>query len=237
MPIPSETTVPERGRATAFVPRLIKGVVSRIARLWKQRGPWATFRFLLTRIFRREIHWIYAMDAVQRRAAVAWKPTERFRIVDAGNLEAELNPTLDEFLGGPSAVENIRGIRNGDLLFLVTDEERYVHRGYALRRTRQKQLLGENVDTPMIAYCYTAPAARGRGLYQRALAAEADYLRAAGFPRIVIETDPPNIAPQKGILAAGFAYEREVRVWILLNSLVVRVTRDRTGRRPRMLVL
>jgi len=237
MPTPSEITVAERDRAAAFVPRLIKEAISRIARLWKQRGAWATFRFLVTRIYRHEIHWIYAIDAFRARAAVAWKPTERFRIVDAGNLEAELDPALEEFLGGPSAVENLRGIRNGDLLFLVTDDERYVHRGYALRRTRQKHLLGEHEDTPMIAYCYTAPAARGRGLYQHALVAEADHLQAAGFQRVVIETDPSNIASQKGILAAGFAYEREVRAWIFLNLLVVRVTRDRTGRRLGMLVL
>jgi hypothetical protein len=234
---PREIEVSERERAAAIGPRSVEDRISRIARLWSQRGAWATLRFLFTRIFRHEIHWIYTIGAVRARAAIAWKPTETFRIVDAGNIDTELNPALEGFLGGPSAVENLCGIRNGDLLFLVTDEKRYVHRGYALRRTRQKQLLGEDEDTPMIAYCYTAPWARGRGLYQRALVAEADYLQAGGFRRVVIETDPSNIASQKGILAAGFEYEREVRVWILLNSLVFRVTRDRTGRHFRMFAL
>ena len=237
MPPPKELDVSERERATALIPRSIKDAMSRLARLWKQRGAGATLRFLLTRIFRHEVHWLYAIDTARARGAIAWTPAENFRVVDAGNLEVELNPALEAFLGGPAAAENLRGIRNGDLLFLVTDGEQYVHRGYALRRTRQKQLLGENEDTPMIAYCYTAPAARGRGLYQRALVAEADYLQARGFSRIVIETDPSNVASQKGILAAGFAFEREVRAWILLNSLAVRVTRDGTGRHLRMLAL
>jgi hypothetical protein len=234
---PKDMDVSRCGHGLATFPRSVNEVISRLARLWKQRGAWATLRFAFTRMFRREIHWIYSIDAGRALAAIAWKPTERFRIVDARNLEAELNPALEEFLGGASAFENLCGVRKGDLLFLVTDEGQYVHRGYSLRKTRQKKLLGEQEDTPMIAYCYTAPAARGRGLYQRALVAEADHLQGAGFPRVVIETDPSNIASQKGILAAGFKYEREVRVWILLNSLVVRVTRDRTGRHLQILVL
>jgi len=217
--------------------RKAKDGVSRVVRLWKQRGPKATLLFLLTRIFRYEVHWVYALDTDEVRSTAQWTPTEMFRVVDADSLDEELNPELETFLGGPAAFENLCGVRDGDLLFVVTDGERYVHRGYALFKTRQKALLGEQEATPLIAYCYTPEAARGRRLYQRALVAEIDFLRAMGFRRIVIETDPSNIASQRGILAAGFEYNREVRVWIVLNSLIVRATRGGTTRSLRILLL
>ena len=89
----------------------------------------------------------------------------------------------------------------------------------------------------MLAYCYTHAAARGRGLYRRALAAEIEYLQEMGCRRVAIETDPSNIASQKGILAAGFDFSREVRAWIVLNSLVLSVTKDGSGRSFRLMTL
>jgi RimJ/RimL family protein N-acetyltransferase len=221
------------GNVTAIV---VAGA-SRLARLWKQRGALATFRFVLTRIFRHEVHWVYAIDAGEKHPAASWTPTERFGIVTAANLATEMSPALEAFLGGPLAFENIAGIRSGDILFVVSDGGRYVHRGYALFRTRQKQLLGESEETPLISYCYTPAEIRGRALYRRALSAEIDYLRTIGHRRIAIETDPANVASQKGILAAGFRFVREVRLWILLNALIVRLSQDDAGRRLRVFVL
>jgi len=226
-----------RERVSGILARKIRAVASRLMRLWKQRGAWATLQFLLTRIFRHEVHWVYLISTDQVHPPVQWNPTERLKIIDADSLDVELNPALEAFLGGPMALENLSGIRNGDLLFVITDEERYVHRGYALFKTRQKKLLGEEEDTPIIAYCYTPAAARGRHLYQRALVAEIHYLQAIGFRRIAIETDPSNVASQRGILAAGFNFSREVRVWIVLNSLIIRLTRGGAGRTLRVFIL
>ena len=216
--------------------RIVKPV-SRLMRLWRHRGTWPTLQFICTRLFRYEVHWVYAIDTRPARPAVKWGSTETLQVVDRDNLDAELNPTLEAFLGGPTAFENLCGIRDGDLLFVITDEQGYVHRGYALFRTRQKELLGEEKETPMLAYCYTHAAARGRGLYRRALAAEIEYLQAMGCRRVAIETDPSNIASQKGILAAGFDFSREVRAWIVLNSLVLSVTKDGSGRSFRLMTL
>jgi len=226
-----------RNRMPGNVAAKVVAVASRLARIWNQRGALATASFVLTRIFRREVHWLYAIDAGQAHPSASWSPTERVAIVTADNLASELNPALEAFLGGPLAFENIAGIRDGDILFLVTDKGRYVHRGYALFRTRQKKLLGEQEETPLISYCYTPVAERGRALYRRALAAEIDHLRQIGHRRIAIETDPANVSSQKGILAAGFRFVREVRLWIILNTLIVRVARDQSGRHVRVFVL
>jgi RimJ/RimL family protein N-acetyltransferase len=210
---------------------------SRLTRLWKQRGALATLRFILTRIFRHEVHWVYAIEQGDARAVASWSPTEKLIIVTADNLAAELNRELESFLGGPMALENLRGVREGDTLFVVRDGEQYVHRGYALHRTRQKKLLGEEEATPLISYCFTTNAARGRGLYRRALAAELEYFLSRGCLRVAIETDPSNTASQKGIIAAGFRFSREVSAWILLNALIVRFTREESRRRVRLFLL
>jgi hypothetical protein len=220
---------------SAFVPK-VRNAASRIRRLWVQRGPWATLQFLLTRVFRHEVHLVYGLDAGDMHPQIPLKPTERLSIVNADNLDAEINPALEQLLGGPMAFENLRGVRDGDLLFVITDQGRYVHRGYALFKTRQKKLLGEDDNTPLIAYCYTPTSERGHRVYERALASEIDYLQRAGFRRIAIETDPSNIPSQRGILAAGFALSREVRVWIVLNTLVIRLTRN-GGQRLRVFIL
>ena len=112
------------------------------------------------------------------------------------------------------------GVRQGDRLFVVANGDEYQHCGYILFRTRQTKILGEEGNPPLIASCLTAPEARGRGLYRRALNAELCYLQSQGYGRAVIETDPENIPSRKGIEAAGFKLCREASVWIFFNLLV-----------------
>ena len=118
-----------------------------------------------------------------------------------------MTPQLRAFLGGDAAEENLRGVRNGDHLFVVADQTEYLHRGYIVFHTRQSRIIGDPYGLPLIAYCYTSPKARGRGLYQRALNAELSYLRTQGHKRALIETEPSNTKSRKGI-GAGFSRTR-----------------------------
>jgi RimJ/RimL family protein N-acetyltransferase len=59
------------------------------------------------------------------------------------------------------------------------------------------------------------------------------HLKAKGYRRAIIEVHPANLPSIKGVEAAGFSRPREVRLWILLNSLVIRRTQDCKGKQWR----
>lgn len=152
------------------------------------------------------------------------------------NLDAMLNPKLQAFLGS-EAKQNIQAVREGDLLFVVSNGTEYLHCGYVFFKSRQARILGEPASLPLIGCCYTAPEARGKGLYRKALQAELAHLSQRGYKRAVIETDPDNLASRKGIEAAGFQERRYTRSWILLNTLVVQQVSDAAGKKWKALLV
>ncbi len=197
----------------------------------RQEGVWATVRFLSSRAFRHHRYLVFEASLDSPRVCTEWRADERPRWIGAETLDAEMTPDLLEFLGGEGAAENLDGVRNGDRLFVIRDGESVVHCGYIFFQTRQTKVLAEKGNPPLIACCQTAPAARGRGLYRRALNAELCYLRQQGYRRAVIETDPDNIPSRKGIEAAGFRLCRDVSVWIALNWLALQRVMESSGTR------
>jgi hypothetical protein len=214
----------------------IATIAHRLRYQLRQRGLLSTLRFLASRLGRHEVRAVYSADLRRPCQAVEWKGGERLVVVGPHNLESALTPRVVEFLRG-SASECLAGIRSGDRLFIVADAENYLHRGYVVLTGRAKKLLDEPPDVPLIGYCYTAEAARGRGLYRRALVAELQYLQALGYKRVVIDSDPRNYASRKGIEAAGFAFARTVNVWIFLNLFALRQTITPAQRTWRALLL
>jgi RimJ/RimL family protein N-acetyltransferase len=216
--------------------RKLIGVAARIVRLYRQRGLWKTCRFLFSRVLREQRTLVFQANLDAPWPPVEWEADEKvLHYGPPGIDEASLTPELKSFLGGASAKENLEGVRNGDHLFIVEGAKGYLHRGYILLKTRQSRIIGDAEKLPVIAYCYTSPEARGRGLYQRALRAELSFLREQGHRRALIETEPSNIASRKGIESAGFALAWEARVWILLNLVVLQCLRGKTGTRWRAL--
>ena len=134
-------------------------------------------------------------------------------------------------------MDNLEGVRQGDELFVVANGAAYQHCGYILFKTRQTRVIGERKGTPLIACCLTAPAARGRGLYRRALIAELRHLWDRGYRRVVIETSPDNLPSRKGIEAAGFRLCREVSAWIVLNWLVYQKRIEPAGATRRLILI
>jgi RimJ/RimL family protein N-acetyltransferase len=209
----------------------------RLRRYAKQRGIVRTAYFLATRLFRRERHIVYQATAATPMESVQWPPNYKVLQFGPDNLEAGLTSALRAYLGGDEAVESLRGVRNGDQLFVITDGVEYFHRGYIMFNTRQSRLLGDQEGCPLIGYCSTDPSARGRGLYQKALRTEVAYLLNCGWKRVLIETDPANVASRRGIEAAGFVAAWESTAWILLNTVVLRRNRDLRGRIWRLFVI
>ena len=106
-----------------------------------------------------------------------------------------------------------------------------MHSGAVIFNSRQARILGEPLDTPMISYCFTAAPARGKGLYRRALAAVVSKLGALGYPHVVIETFPRNVASRRGIEAAGFQLAYTIKALILFNTIVMAVKTHGSRRR------
>jgi RimJ/RimL family protein N-acetyltransferase len=122
-------------------------------------------------------------------------------------------------------------VRNGDWVFVVTVDGQCAHFGWVGFSSRQVRVLGEPAGTPVIGHCFTAPAARGKGLFKRALRSMIGRLFERGCPRILVETHPTNEASRRGILAAGFEARRRMKIWILFNSVAVAVIEEGSRRR------
>jgi RimJ/RimL family protein N-acetyltransferase len=180
---------------------------------------------------------VYAADCSLPGEAPQWADGEDLLEISGDNLDLELTPELYVFLGRHEAFDNLEGVRTGNRLFVVRRGREYLHCGYIMFRTRETRILGETDGPPLIGCCQTAPAARGRGLYRKALRAEIRHLQARGFRRAIISTHPDNAASRKGIEAAGFSLVREVESWILLNRIVVRKSRESGRAAWRILML
>ena len=147
-------------------------VTKRIWRCWRQQGAWGTVRFLGSRILRHRRYVVFEANLDEPRPATEWLSGEQLRLIGPETVDSEVTTEMQDFLGGDEAVENLEGVRNGNRLFVVANGCQFYHCGYILYRTRQTKILGEEGNPPLIASCQTAPAARGRGLYRRALNAE-----------------------------------------------------------------
>lgn len=207
----------------------LDGNLARIRRLAKRRGLIGTCRFLASRVFRHEERLVFERDC-NVGVAPQWKRGEQLLEIGPENIDRAMTPALLKFLGGDEAFESLEGVRNGDRLFVVTGDGEYLHRGYVIFKNRQKRVLGDNSNAPVIGYCATTPAARGRGLYRRTLQAEVSYLGGLGHNRVLIETTPENRASRKGIEAAGFTLAWSANMWIILNTFVLRRTENHSGR-------
>ena len=204
-------------------------LASRILVHWRLHGTPATLRFLAGRMVRHERHVVFDANLDVAFDDVPWSDGERLNVIDRGNVDSAIGADLLKFLGGDAAAENLKGVREGNELFVIAQGAEYQHCGYILFRTKESRIIGEPKDAPLIACCFTAPSARGRGLYRRALIAELRHLKERGYRRAVIETSPENLPSIKGIEAAGFRLCREVSVWIFLNCLVYQKRIESSG--------
>lgn len=200
-----------RGVAGAFLRRLLT---------WQQRNVWEC---LLDR------EW----------TSGDWPSGERVEII--GRKET-VPPLLYQFLGGDKASAELAGVRRGDLLFVVRDDAGYLACSYIFFDTtaatiRQKRILLVASGTPVIGLSFTAPEARGRGIYKRLLHEMFRYLSAQGVETVVCEVDPHNTASNAASRAVGMRIRRELTDCIFLRRLVIQKVREHGSSRWRWLVI
>jgi hypothetical protein len=213
----------------------ISNIAGRLQDHWNEHGFFATLGLLGSKLLRYQITSVVDADLRTPLPPVEWV-RERVLIVDRDNVDSVLGPSERSFLAG--ADELIHGVRSGDRLFLVADGEEYLHRSYVMMSASNgKKLIGEAAETPLIGYAYTSAAARGRGLFRRALAAELCYLQKLGFKRALFEFHPDNTPSKKGSEAAGFRFVKTVSVWTVMSLFALQRAQTNNGTRWRLVFL
>ena len=202
----------------------------RAVRVYANRGLRGLASFTASRLLCRVWETVTFEARATDEAAVTleWPADETLAVYHSGN-QSQMPQELKNFIRA-NEPELLQRVASGDWVYAVAAGGSFVHIGAVLFATRQIRVLGEPHGTPAIGHCYTSPAARGRGIYRRAVRSMVNRLHAAGHPRIVMETHPENYASRRGIQGAGFRLMRRMKLWIIANSLVV-ASVDEGGRR------
>jgi hypothetical protein len=200
---------------------------------------------VLGRVLVRRHRFIWEAKLDASRSPSVWGDSERFVIIDRETLEPELNPRLRQFLGGERAAHDLRGVREGDRLFVLSDNAVYMYSGYVYFDTtaetrRQKRIFAESPGTPVIGTCVTSPAAiwGGKGgIHRRALNDVFRHLHQLGDARVMGAVDAENFSSNRASAAVGMTICRELKDWTLVGHLMVQRVREGGRDRWRILVV
>ncbi len=210
-------------------------------RTWQTGGLFATALAITEVLFRpilrlrRRLLFMAPLD--HPRSPSDWEAGEHLLVVGADNLK-DLTPRVSAFLESSDQQEDLRGVQNGNRLFLVTDGTEGLHRGYlrlvdAGASDRKAVFFGLEA-VPEIRSCETAPRARGKGLYRRVLNEQLRYLQGLGYDRAALYVMGENTASIKGATAAGFKLHRTLNDWILFHLVVLQHVREAGSTRWRV---
>jgi hypothetical protein len=202
----------------------------RLMRVVESRG-WANAaRFLMSRIARLQDDLVFAADPAQlarpfKRAGL------RMLVLTSGNVEWALpHPVFERMFQGEGALYR-EAVRRGDLGFVVLGPtDRLLHQSFVHFRVRTKQLIGESAEVPLIAYCRTAWAWRGLGLFSDTLGHIMAVLAVRGHRRALVSCEASNEAAIRCIEHLGFHRIRRLHSLILLNRWCWQRRSERGGR-------
>lgn len=173
-------------------------------------------------IVRRRNHVVFELDLTIPREPTVWAPGERVIEIGPENIDAVMTPELLEFLGGDAVRKSLEGIRRGNRLIVVADEEGYVGYGHVVvNATPYLRALGESEPTPYLGNFLTVPRARRRGLLQRAGNECVLMLQRRGHRRVLAEARPSNAGSVKGMENQGMRRIRHLMGWILFERVVI----------------
>jgi RimJ/RimL family protein N-acetyltransferase len=177
-------------------------------------------------LFRHDQRVVWEVDPRTGVSAAPLQENESIAIIGPENIDSELNPRLLSFMGGESIHSEIEGVRQGDYLFVFRRGEAYLAYSFIFFATtentrRQTRVLQEEINTPVIGLSYTAPEARGQGLYRKILISMFAFLAAKGCSRAVCEIEPNNNPSNRASQAVGMRPCRELSDWRILRRLLI----------------
>jgi len=182
-------------------------------------------------VVRRRNHVVWEADLTVPRDPTSWAPGERAVEIGPENLDVMMTPELLAFLGGDSARKSLDGIRRGDRLIVVADDEGYAAYGYVVVNSKDyMRVLGEPEPVPFLGNFFTAPRARRRGLFERVHNECQRVLQGLGHRRVLLEARPTNAGSMKGSERMGMRITRHLMGWIIFESLVIQRDTHTRGR-------
>ncbi|MCC6536729.1 MAG: hypothetical protein IT162_04215 [Bryobacterales bacterium] len=191
-----------------------------------------TVLYPVARFHRRQV---WSVPLCAAREASDWSAAETPVLIGPHNYAAEMTPELAQFTGPDEAA--LAGVRRGDRLCAVRDADTGAWLAYTYvffaantpETRRQVRILGTGERTPVVGLSFTAPAARGRGLYRRLLNEIFAELHRLGHRECVCEIDPANAASQAASRAAGMAPRLHLSEVIVLGHLLLQRVRPEGG--------
>lgn len=112
--------------------------------------------------------------------------------------------------------------RNKAIALVIMFEEKVVHYSYVFLRNKTSCILGLRRDTALVGNDFTIPSYRGKGCQLRSVALRASIAKEHGFAYIAAETSPDNNASQRGLQNGGMNLLGSLRIFVILNSLIIR---------------
>jgi len=193
--------------------------------LAKSRGVWQTARYVLGRIVIRRIDTlVYEID-LDDFVAPTLGDDLSFQVVDKSRMSGISADWLR--LLGWNAQDYLAELESGGLLFGVClPDGEPLNYGFVMFTTRQKKVLAESFEVPLIGNCFTVAERRGRGLFPKALGLILGVLKEQGHRRAIIEVSPENLASRHGIEKAGFRYLHRITGVAALRKLLITKARS-----------
>jgi hypothetical protein len=201
----------------------------RLLGVLETRG-WANaLRFLLSRFARVQDDLVFAAEPSElarpfRRGGL------RMLVLTRGNVEWALPRPLGEHIFSGEGALYREAVRAGDMGFVVLGpSDQLLHQTFVHFRVRTKRLIGEADAVPLIAYCRTAWAWRGLGLFSDTLGHIMAVLAVRGYRRALVSCEASNEVAIRSIETLGFRRIRRLRSFILLNRWCWQRRSERSG--------
>jgi hypothetical protein len=187
-------------------------------------------------VLRRRNHIVFELDLTIPRDLTAWAPGERVIEIGPDNLDAVMTPALFEFMGGEQVRKSLDGVRRGNRVILVVDDEGYAAYGHVVVNSKEYvRALGEPEAVPYVGNFFTAPRARRRGLFEKINNESFLLLQRLGYRRVLAEARPSNAGSVKGSERVGMHIARHLTGWILFERVLIQ--RDALTRGPWQILL
>ena len=190
------------------------------------------FATVVSPFIRRRERLIWEIELKPRKPS-EWHAGESLSILGPDNIDKDMTDQLLSLLRGGGAGEHeIEGVRRGDRLFVVATGAETLACSFIFfdstpETRRQAHIYGVARNTPIIGMSFTAPAARGRGLYRRILNEMFRYLLDMNCQRAICEVHPANTPSNKASQGVGMTVSRELVDWCIFNRIFIqRVTQS-----------
>lgn len=202
-------------------------IIKRLRLLLISHGFIGLIEFILSRLIRVTHESIYQRmndKMIKKPQSIGLMSGWKLHIIDRTNFEEKNNIALLESLYHGEIETYINGIKADSILFAVTDGKIVIHTSFVQFKTRYKNLIHEENETPLIGNCWTKSRYRGKGLYSRTITLAVDNLFKKNYQRVIISCASNNIASIKGIEKANFQLVQKLKSYILLNKFALQIS-------------